>query len=219
MFEKKWTRWLVVGLAAALLIGGTVGVVSAHGGPDGGWSGRRGNHDELLAEELDITVDELTAAREAAQAKALEQALDDGVITEEQYENVQTRMALQAYLDPQALMAEALGVDADELSDKTLDEWMEDLDLDRETLMERMEAARESAIDQAIADGVITEEEADDLKDQDCGPRSGFGMRPGGFGGRGRFDTPDGMRRFPGRSLEDGGFQMQRPGSGSGFGF
>ena len=216
MFKKRWTRWLIVGLSIVLLAGGTVGVVSAHGGP-GGWFGRGGNRDELLAEELDVTVEELQAAREAAKNAALDQALEEGAITDEQYEQIQTRMALRAYLDPQALMAEALGVDVGELANKPLNEWLEELDLDRETVMDRMQDARDAAFDQAIADGVITEEEADELKDRDCGPRGGFGIRPGGFGGRGRFDTPNGMRRFPGRSLEDGGFQMQRPGSGSGF--
>ena len=58
MFKKRWTRWLIVGLSIVLLAGGTVGVVSAHGGP-GGWFGRGGNRDELLAEELDVTVEEL----------------------------------------------------------------------------------------------------------------------------------------------------------------
>ncbi len=221
MFKGHWKRWLIVGSAVIVLVGTTVGVVSAHGGPGkpGGWFGSGDNRDALLAEELNITVDELTAAREAARAKALEQALEEGKITEEQYEQMQTMAALRPYLDPQALMAEVLGVSVDELSEKTPEEWMEELDLDRETLRERMTEAREAALDQAIADGVITEEEAEELEERMSGPRGGFRMQPGGPGRGGR-----GMRRSPGGEglpedapLEDSDFPMPRfaPGSSS----
>jgi transcriptional regulator with XRE-family HTH domain len=221
MFKRHWKRWLIIGSAVIVLVGTTVGIVSAHGGPGkpGGWFGTGDHRDELLAEELDITVDELQAAREAAQAKALEQALEEGKITEEQYEQIQTMAALRPYLDPQTLMADVLGVSVEELSEKTPEEWMEELDLDRETLRERMTEAREAALDQAIADGVITEEEAEDLKERMPGPRGGFEMRPGGPGRGGR-----GMPRCPGREglreeapLEDSDFPMPRfaPGSSS----
>ncbi|MGC9397809.1 MAG: hypothetical protein ACP5HM_01590 [Anaerolineae bacterium] len=208
MLKKTWIRGLVVGLAVVLLIGGTAGVVSAYGGPGDGWFGfgRREDYDALLAEELDVTVEELQAAREAAHEQVLEQALEDGVITEEQYENAQMRMALRPYLDPQALMAEALGVSEDELAEKTLAEWMEELELDRETLIDRLEDAYEAALDQAVADGIITEDEVDDLEDRF------FGLR---LRGRGvPFQREPGMHGFPRRGhgldenapLDDSGF-------------
>ncbi len=196
MFKGHWKRWLIIGSVVLALTVGTVGIVSAHGGPDGGWFGRRDNHDELLADELDITVEELAAARDATRAKALDQALENGDITEEQYEAMQTMAALRPYLNPQALMAEALGVDEDELADKPIHEWIEELELDRATLIDRLEDTHEAALDQAIADGTITEDEADDLEDRFFGMRlrGWLRTRPGGFGGRGRFGGRGGMR-------------------------
>jgi len=56
---------------------------------DGGHGGRFGfrtdfDYDAYLAEELGVTVDELQDARQAAHAAALEQAVAEGVISEEQ---------------------------------------------------------------------------------------------------------------------------------------
>jgi len=215
---KHWKRWLVAGLAVATLTAGglalTAGVVSAHGG--GGWFGRggKGNDGTLLAEELGITVDELKAAREAARDKALEQALEDGTITQEQYDQLQVRKALQPYLDQKTMLAEALGVTVEELEETPLPDLMEELDIDRETLRENTQAAREAAIQQAIADGVITQEQADALEDRtfpgqrdklpDMRENAGPGMR----GPRGRTNE-DGER------LENNAFRSRTAPSNS----
>jgi hypothetical protein len=53
----------------------------------------------LLAEALDITVDELKTAHETAVANGLKQAVEDGNITQEQADMMQARMALRDYLD------------------------------------------------------------------------------------------------------------------------
>lgn len=204
--KKQWKRWLVVGVAVVALSGLAVGVVSAHGG---GWLGRP-DGDSYLAEELGITVDELTAARERAQDKALQQALEEGLITEEQYEMYQVRAALQPYLDRETLTATALGIDVEELGDKTLEEWLDELGLDRETFVEAMQAAREAAIQQAIDDGVITQEQADalDTLGRGCDGFHGRGGPMGGRGGRMR-GLPEGASGDE-ATLEGSSFRMQR---------
>ncbi|MBP8862938.1 MAG: hypothetical protein KBH71_01650 [Anaerolineae bacterium] len=190
MFKGKgWKRGLVIAVVVLALTVGTAGVVSAHGG--GGWFGIKGlDRDALLAEELGITVEKLQAARQAASTRALDQALEQGLITQEQYDQMKLHSLVAPYLDRQTLLAEALGIEPATLDDKTLSEWMDELDLDQATLQTRLQAAVEAALDRAVADGVITEEQATTLKDEGLpmfGRDFGRGMGPMGHPGRGRF--------------------------------
>ena len=170
----------------------------------------------LLAEALDVTVEELQAAREQANLAAIEQAVAEGIMTQEQADEMQAHRNLQAYLDRDTLLAEALGMTVEELQaahadGKTLTTLMGERDLDAATVRENLAAARDEAIAQAVADGVITQEQADDLKD---GP--GFGMvGPCGPGMRGKRHGPgDFEGRFPGHpDREDfSGIEFHRPG-------
>ncbi len=163
----KSKRWLAMGLAIALFVtvglalSGAPAVNAQGGGPFGPF--KTIDKDALLAEELGVTVPALQAARERAHARAMEQALDEGLITEEQAERMQVRRALQAYLDPRVLTATALGIEEAELAEKRLPEWLDELGLDRATFQTQMQAAHEAAVAQAVADGVITQEQADAL--------------------------------------------------------
>ncbi len=190
MFKGKgWKRGLVIAVAVLALTVGTVGVVSAHDG--GGWFGIKGlDRDALLAEELGITVEKLQEAQQAASTRALDQALEQGLITQEQYDQMKLHSLVAPYLDRQTLLAEALGIEPATLDDKTLSEWMDELGLDQATLQTRLQAAVEAALDRAVADGVITEEQATTLKDEGLpmfGHDFGRGMGPMGHPGRGRF--------------------------------
>ncbi len=60
----------------------------------------------LLADALGITVDELAAARSAAQDLALAAAVEEGRITQEQADQLKARQALRTYLDGQGFDAE-----------------------------------------------------------------------------------------------------------------
>lgn len=159
----------------------------------------------LLAEALGITVDELQAAREKANQAALEQAIAEGIITQEQADEMQSRRELlgnadlMSYLNPEALLAKVLGLTVEELQaalegGKTTFDLIAESELDAATLRERLTEAYDEALAQAVADGVITQEQADALPE---GPGFGFGGRHG-FGGRGKFgerpnpeDMPD----------------------------
>jgi hypothetical protein len=191
MIVKKLTKWLVVGtLVAAVVAAGavSVGVVGVAAqtlgpgdGPGGFWRGlmgRWGNRESsFLADELGITVEELDAARQAAQEAALAQAIEEGDLTQEQVDLILAHQALRAYLDPRALMEEALDLQGEE-------------GLDRETLRDWMQAARTEAVERALADGAITQAQADALLESEWGPMMGGGLRGrmqgGGFRGRGR---------------------------------
>ena len=157
----------------------------------------------LLAEALGISVEELQAAREQANQAALDQALAEGIITQEQADQIAVRKDLQSYLDRNALLAEALGMTAEELQaafdeGKTLSDLLGEQGLDAATVRENVQAAFEAAIAQAVEDGVITQEQADALPSS-----KGFG-RGKGFPGAEGFP---GGRGFRGR----GGFEGECP--------
>lgn len=116
-----------------------------------------GAGDEALAEALGISVEELQAARQQARDAALEKAVAEGLITQKQADLLQSNESgfpfgnrLFAWLsqngiDMDALLADALGISVDELN-------------------EARQKAVEIAIDQAVANGEITQEQADLMK-------------------------------------------------------
>jgi len=164
----------------------------------------------LLAEALGITTEKLEAAREQANQAALEQAVAEGLITQEQADEMtakkQTAEALQSYLGRDVLLAKALGMTVEELQaayseGKSLSDLLSEKGLDAATVRENMQAAHKAALAQAVADGVITQEQADQLADR------GFGLR--GFDGRGMMP---GHPEFRGRGGPEG-WRPQSPDS------
>lgn len=152
----------------------------------------------LLADALGITVEQLDAAHQAARAAATQQAIDEGLITQEQADMKAAHEALKAYMDREAIMAQALGISVADLQaareeDRSLRTLIEELGLDRETLQANMQAAHEAAIQQAVADGVITQAQAEQIlegKGRGVGGRHGRGA-PGGKGHRQGEGRPD----------------------------
>jgi len=147
------------------------------------------DYDALLADALGITVEELQAAREKADQAALEQAIAKGYITEEQAGLMKAQNALRQYVDKDKLTAKVLGISVEELQaareeGKTMETLISELGFDAAAVRENMQAAYQEAIQQAVSDGVITQEQADQILS------GGFGMRGFDFGG--------GMRRFHG---------------------
>jgi hypothetical protein len=155
--------------------------------------GERGQGDELLAAELGISVEELEAAKETAREAALAQAIADGLITQEQADLMGAGQALREYLDHDAVLADLLGLSTEELESAKEDGSIRDLveasGLTQEEIMAAMQEAHETAVAQAVADGVITQEQADQL--QAMPDHGSFGGPRGGHG-HGRFGGPRG---------------------------
>ena len=175
-------------------------------GPRGFQGGFGSNIDReaLLADALGITVEELRAAHEQAHLAAVQQAVDEGQITQAQADLMSARIKLENTIDKEALMAEALGISAEELQTardegKSLPELMNELELDPATVRTAMNTAYQDAVQQAVADGVITQEQADVLLSL---PALGFGR--GGFGGGSH--GPRGFGDFGGFRGGPGGF-------------
>lgn len=170
---KRWIPLLVI---AALAAGGFAGFsaldkVSAQSGTTtaaaqdvtadqpfamarAGRDGRGGYTSEELAAALGITVDELTQAQTEARAAALAQAVEDGLLTQAQADEIASNGAAfpvgarwrgwlsDQGLDFDAFLAEALGISTEELA-----------------------AARSEALDAHLAglvtDGTLTQDQAD----------------------------------------------------------
>lgn len=148
--------------------------------------GMRDIMDQFLAEELGVSVDELQAARERAADRALDYAVEQGELTQEQADLIRAHRIMKDYFDPEAVLAEQLGITVEELQAAHEDGTLRDLlaDLDRDALRDAMDAAWNAAIDQAVADGAISADIADQLRDR--GPAVGGKFGPGhGRGGHG----------------------------------
>ena len=160
----------------------------------------------LIAAELGVTVEELEAAHQTVMDAMLAQLVEDGVITQEQLDEMLEMKALRELAkeifsreDAQAVVAETLGLTVEELTaaheDSTrLPDLAEEQGVDMETVVTAVSDARTAAIEQAVTDGLLTQEQADQLLSQNG--RFGFGHgrghhsrpRGGGFGnGSGNF--------------------------------
>ncbi|GIK57105.1 MAG: hypothetical protein BroJett015_27680 [Chloroflexota bacterium] len=165
-------------------------------------------YDAALADELGITVEELNAARQAAKETVLQQLVADGTITQAQADAILSGEGLRS-IGPlmlpeqmQAVVADALGITVAELEaaraeGKRLPELAAELGVALEDVQTAVQAAHEAAILQAVEDGLITQEQADWMRQQHNngmgmgmglgmpggGPRGGHHGGPGGFGG------------------------------------
>ncbi|HEY46555.1 MAG TPA: hypothetical protein G4O14_07205 [Anaerolineae bacterium] len=188
-------------------------------GMEMGWLGNGdsplGNYEEALANALGISVEELQAAYEKAFTAAIEQALDEGALTQEQADNLLSgerfgfrgRHGLRGFGGHMnEHLAEALGISVAELEaaqakahDTVIAEAVEAGTITQEQadlmnargaisayVQEAMTKAYGEAVEQALADGVITQAQADLLLENGTMGFRGPGGFPG-FGGRGKF--------------------------------
>lgn len=188
-------------------------------------------YDEALAAALGITVDDLQAAYETARAAALQQAVEEGLLTQEQADELLSHEhfghsgrhgSVFGGIDMDALLADAMGISVEELEAAQAEAYtavinaavnageitQEEADvlLARHAISGYVEAAMlaayQDAVQQALADGVITQEQADLLLSQpQCGMH-GLHDGPGMLGGHSR---SGGYRHLEG----DGGSEQE----------
>jgi hypothetical protein len=155
-----------------------------------GFFGVQFDHDAYLADALGITVAELDDARLAAHEAAMADAVAEGTITQEQADLMTAHMLVKDAIDVQALRAGVLGLTADEFeaaiaNGTTLAELLDQAGLTAADYQTALSDAYQGALAELVADGVITQEQADQLTLNGFG-NCGFGMG-GGFGrGMGR---------------------------------
>lgn len=192
--SKKW----ITGIALAGLL--TVGATAAYAAAptqdtpptvdedeetalEWGRGGRLELHDELLANSLGITDDELQDARQNAYAAALADAVKQGVITQAQADRFQDDKGIGLYLlkdtydrdAADAFLAAALSISVEELQsarDNAIPAGVEAGLLTeeegnalqvRKLVGDAMREARTAAIGQAVEQGLLTQEQADEM--------------------------------------------------------
>jgi hypothetical protein len=142
---------------------GTTGNTPPGPGMGGGHfdKGPGGYTDEDLATALGISVDELTAAYQSANEAALSQAVEAGLITQAQADELKSKGSAFPFgkgrggwlkdndIDFNALLADALGITVDQLK-------------------AAYTQAYYARIDQAVTDGTLTQEQADLMKGQNA---------------------------------------------------
>jgi hypothetical protein len=142
--------------------------------------------DAALAGALNVTVDELEAARQEALTATLELAVEEGRIAAERADLILARAALARAVEPDDVLALALGISTDDLQEardngQTLGQLVNELGLDPASVRENIQSARDQLIDQALASGDITKEQAKLLRDAPGGDQRRFreNRRPG----------------------------------------
>jgi hypothetical protein len=220
--------WKFAGIATLVAILGVAAVGAVAYAQDDGSGGPfdfGGRFREAVANILGVTVDEYDAAVEQAQDQVVDEALEEGWLTEDQAERMRERMDEglgprgmdKGFMGPREGLTgrggdSLLGMIAEELDmsvrdlvaeledgdGKTLAEVASENGVDAEAIAENYLAQLEEDLTQAVADGKITQNQADWMLQQatesvpdqlnstweDCGPH-GFpgGGRPGRMGG------------------------------------
>ena len=191
--EQALAEGLITEEQADLLLEGTFGFGLHRGHGFHGFGGSI-DHEALLADALNISVEELQGAQQAAHEAALAELVDAGYLTEEEAGLMAARQALKQAIDRDALLAEVLGVSEAELEEakasrEAMAALIEDSGLSAAELAQAMLDAYEAAVQQAVEDGVITAEQYEALQNAGLDAPGGFGG-PGfgghGHGGRGR---------------------------------
>lgn len=168
------------------------------------WQGNI-DYDALLADALDITVEALKDARIEANAAALEQAVEEGYITQRQVDLMTAIRIMRGAISRGELVADALRISIEELREakenQALRELMAELDMTPAEVEEAVVVVFEDAVEQAVEDDLLTEEQANLIKN-----------RPGLILG-----NPQAIQR---RQLERGRMtaRVQRGGRGRDFG-
>jgi polyhydroxyalkanoate synthesis regulator phasin len=223
--KKVWKIAGVATLVAVLGVMAVVGVVAAQEpeGDGMGWGfDLRQQMTEAVANVLGIGVEEYDSALVTARDQVLDQAVAEGNLTQEQADRMRERPEEgfgpgmrgprgfgmrgpdmgggDPESSPVAIAAEALGMTADELltelqGGKSIADVANERGVDPQTIADSILASMKDNLAQAVADGKITQEQADQMLsrmeeravDLDCAvpfggrglPRGGNGVGPG----------------------------------------
>ncbi|MDD4237366.1 MAG: DUF2680 domain-containing protein [Desulfotomaculaceae bacterium] len=178
----KTSKWRVGGLllAVALLVGALTGTAFATSGTQSDSSMATLYQDFVakLAANLGMDQEQVTAALDTTKKQMLDEAVQQGKMTQEQADKIAARKDggfcgfgfHEGKLGGRNLdgMANILGITSDQLktelkSGKKLQDIVTEHDLTMEQFSQRMQEQRKEEISKGVADGKITQEQADKM--------------------------------------------------------
>ena len=188
--------WKIAGIAMLVAVLGTAAVgVAAFAQGDTGTSGSPFDYvtkfKEALAGILGISVDEYDAAVDKAEQQVIDQAISEGQLTEEQAEKLRSRLDREAVgaglgrafgktdkghsgfdgVSLRSVAAEKLGMELVDLqteldNGKTIAALAEEKGVDTQTIIDAYLAQVKAKLDEKVANGDITQEQADSHLEQ-----------------------------------------------------
>lgn len=164
-----------------------------------------------LAEEAGVEMETIREALQAAEIEAINEAVANGDMTQEQADEILARMELKGVIKTifdrdmaNEIVADVLGISVEELQAAKeegvrLPELAEEAGVDEADIRDAVETAKADAFAQAVADGLLTQEQADEALSHGGpgghgGPKGGHG---GPGGGQGRPQGPNGGGQPP----------------------
>jgi hypothetical protein len=143
------------------------------------------DYQSLLATQLNIDTTALQSAEKQAYTNQINQAVQNGTLTQQQADLILGRYALQGVLDPTALFAQALGIttaqlQTDQSQGMSLSQILSAAGKTAVQVRDAEQAAFQAAVQQAVTNQTITQAQATAVLNSGYG----FGYLPGGFGGR-----------------------------------
>ena len=123
----------------------------------------------FLAQALGISEAELQAAQQEATLAWIEDREQKGVLAPRRAELLRARTLVQPYLNPTELVAKALGLSVEEVQQacdagQTLRDLLAAQNMRRADFAKALRQAADEAVQQAVDDGVVTQEQADALR-------------------------------------------------------
>lgn len=133
--------------------------------------------DVFIADALGVSVGELESAEEAADAAKLAERVAEGRLTEEEAADHAALDAFKATIDEDAILARSLGISEAELTaaranNLEYSDLLEQLGLTRAEVNDAEEAIYAELVADAVADGTLTPEQAEQFEDG-CNSRRG----------------------------------------------
>jgi len=159
-----------------------------------------------LAEAQSVEPAEIREAMEAVRQEAIDQAIEDGLLTQEEADRLgqggpkrefgHRGGPAQGFIfdeefrtQIEAAVAEALGLSVEELEaakadGRSLQEVASAQGVEMTDIRAAVQAVHQAALDQAVADGLLTQEEADQIEEHMTEKADSFGTGPGFRGPR-----------------------------------
>jgi hypothetical protein len=175
----RFMKWTLAGLAVLVVGGAVLFGVAGSALADGNKGERHAQYEQMLAQQLGISVDQLKAAQESARNAMIDQALANGNLTAEQAARMKAaapgeirrhvgKAVHNAAADVFAAAAKTIGISTDELKQQlsqgqSLSGVAANHNVSRDQLKAGIMTEVKAQLQAAVSNGNLTQQQADKL--------------------------------------------------------